>query len=68
MMQLCMAHLLVISDFRYLQNSASGFENTEIFRPKTMFLHHPLPSFEDIEIWKPPMMRHAKLHNSLTKL
>jgi len=51
-MQLCMAHLFVVSDFRYLENSASGFENTVIFRPKTMFLHHRLPSFEDIENWR----------------
>jgi len=48
-MQLCMAHLLVVSNFRYLQNSASGFEITVIFRPKTMFLHHWLLSFEDIK-------------------
>jgi len=49
-----MAHLLVASDFRYLQNSASGFENIVIFRPKCMFLHHRLPSFEDIENWRRP--------------
>jgi hypothetical protein len=27
-MQLCMAHLLVVSDFPYLQNSASGGAKT----------------------------------------
>jgi hypothetical protein len=53
-MQLCMVHLLVVSDFRYLQNSASGFAITVIFRPKSMFLHHRLPSFEDIEKWRLP--------------
>jgi len=53
-MQLCMAHLLVVFDFRYLQNSASGFESTVIFCTKTMFLNHRLPSFEDIGNWRPP--------------
>jgi len=53
-MQLCMVHLLVVSDFQYLQNSASGFEYTVIFRAKTMFLHHRLLSFEDIENLRPP--------------
>jgi hypothetical protein len=53
-MQLCMAHLLVVSDFRYLQNSASGFENRVIFRTKTMFLHNHLPSFEDMENRRSP--------------
>jgi len=52
-MQLCMAHLLVVSNFQYLLNTASGFENTVIFRPKTLFLHHRLPSFEGIENWRP---------------
>jgi len=53
-MQLCMAHLLVVSDFRYIQISASSFDNTVILRPKTMFLHQSLPSFEDIDNWRPP--------------
>jgi hypothetical protein len=53
-MQLSMAHLLVVSDIRYHQNSAGSFENTEIFRPKTMFLYHQLLSFEDIENRRQP--------------
>jgi hypothetical protein len=53
-MQLWMAHLLVVSDFWYLQNSASGFESTVILRSKSMFLHHRLPSFDDMEHWRPP--------------
>jgi hypothetical protein len=53
-MQLYMTHLFVVSDFQYLQNSASSFENTVIFRPKTMFLRHRLPSFEDIKHQRPP--------------
>jgi len=32
-MQVCMAHLVLVSDFQYLQNSASSFESTVIFRP-----------------------------------
>jgi len=53
-MQLCMVHHSVVSDFQYLQHSASCFENTVIFPPKTMFLHHRLPSFEDIKYLTPP--------------
>jgi hypothetical protein len=44
-----MAHLLVISKTRYLENLASGFENTVFFGQKMMFLHHRLLSFKDIE-------------------
>jgi len=45
---------MVVSDFRYLQISASGYQNTVILRPETMFLHHSLPGFEDIENRRPP--------------
>jgi len=48
-----MVHHFVVSDFQYCQNSASSFENTVIFGPQTMFLHHCLPSFEDIENRRP---------------
>jgi len=48
-MQHCIAHLLAVSNVQYLQNSASGFKNTVIFGPKTMFLGHHLLSFEDIK-------------------
>jgi len=48
-MQLCMVHLFVVSDLRYLQNSATGFENTVTVLPQTMFVHNHLLSFEDIE-------------------
>jgi len=48
-MQHCMAHLLAVSNVEYLQNSASGFKNTDIFGPKTMFLGHLLLGFEDIK-------------------
>jgi hypothetical protein len=37
-MELQMAHLLALSDFWYLQNSASCFEIIEIFGRKTWFL------------------------------
>jgi hypothetical protein len=53
-MQLCKAHLLVVSDFPYLQNSVSGYENTVIFRLKTMFLQYRLWSFEDMENGRRP--------------
>jgi len=49
-----MAHLEVVSDFRYLQNLASSFENTVMCRPKAMFLLHHLLSFKDIKKWRPP--------------
>jgi hypothetical protein len=49
-----MAHRLVVSYFPYLQNSASSFENTVIFRPETMFLHCCLPSFKNTENRSPP--------------
>jgi hypothetical protein len=47
--QLCMAHLLVVSNVQYLSNSASSFENTVIVGPKTMILCHHLLSFQDME-------------------
>jgi len=48
-MQLWTAHLLVVSNFRYLQNSASCFEIIAIFGPKTSFLGYRLLRFEDIQ-------------------
>jgi len=47
--QRCMAHFLVVSKVWYLCHSASCYENRVIFGPKTMFLHHNLLTFEDIE-------------------
>jgi hypothetical protein len=47
-MQLRTAHLLVVSDVWYLQNSASSFEIIAIFGPKTRFLGYRLLRFEDI--------------------
>jgi hypothetical protein len=49
-----MAHLLVLSNVQYLQNLASGFENTVICGPKTMSFSHRLQSFEDIENGRRP--------------
>jgi hypothetical protein len=53
-MQLCMAHLLVVSNVQYLSNSASGFEYTVIFGLKKMFLRNCFLSFEDINNRRPP--------------
>jgi len=53
-MQLWTAHHLVVSDFRYLQNSASCFEIIAIFGPKTRFLGYRLLRFEDIENQRRP--------------
>jgi hypothetical protein len=49
-----MAHLLVVSDFRYLQISASCFEIIAIVGPETRFLYYRLLTFEDIENPRPP--------------
>jgi len=48
-MQLQTAHLLVVSDFWYLQNSASCFEIIAIFCPKTRLLGYWLLRLEDIK-------------------
>jgi hypothetical protein len=45
---------LVVSNVGYRYNSASGFENTLIYCPKTIFLRHRLLSFDDIENRRPP--------------
>jgi len=48
-MQLWTAHLLAVSDFGYLQNSASSFESIAIFGRKPRFLGYRWLRFEDIE-------------------
>jgi len=53
-MQLCMAHLLVVSDVWYLQNSASGGAKTLRSDQKWLYFQRRLLSFEDIEHWRPP--------------
>jgi hypothetical protein len=53
-MQLQMAHLLVVSDFWYLQNSVSCFEIIVIFGVKTMFLGCRLLRIQDIENRRQP--------------
>jgi hypothetical protein len=53
-MQLCMAHLSVVSNVQYVYNSASGFENCIIIGPKTMIMCHRLLSFADFEHRRPP--------------
>jgi len=55
-MELQTAHLLVgvVSDFWYLQNSASCFEIIVIFGRKTRFLGYRLLRFKDIQYWRPP--------------
>ena len=47
-MQFHMVHLLVVSDFAYLRNLASGFEKGAILGPKMRFLHNSLLNFHDI--------------------
>jgi len=56
-MQLCMAHLLVVSDCRYLQNWASGGAKTSFSDQKWLYFQSRLLSFKHIEYWKPP--KHA---------
>jgi len=53
-MELQMAHLLAVSNFWHLQNSASGFEIIVIFGWKTRFLLYRLQRFKDIENRRPP--------------
>jgi hypothetical protein len=53
-MQLCMAHLLVVSDFRYLQNSASDGAKTWILGEESPYFQSHLLSFEDIKNRRPP--------------
>jgi len=49
-----MAHHLAVSDFRYLQNSARGFEMIVILGRKTRFLGYRMERFKDIENRRPP--------------
>jgi len=53
-MQLCMAHLLVISNFQYLQNSASDDATTWFLGEKCLYFQSRLLSFEDIENRRQP--------------
>jgi hypothetical protein len=53
-MQLCTAHLLVGSDFRYLWNSASGGAKTPFLGQKWLYFQSHLLSFKDIDFWKAP--------------
>jgi hypothetical protein len=48
-MQLCMAHLLVVSHFPYLQNSTSDTAKTWLLAEKSLYFQSRLLSFEDME-------------------
>jgi hypothetical protein len=43
---------LVVSDFRYLENSASGGAKTPFWSQKCLYIQSHLLSFKDIEHWK----------------
>jgi hypothetical protein len=47
-----MAHLLVVSDFRYLQYSASGDAETLFSDQKWLYFQSRLLSFRDIKHWR----------------
>jgi len=49
-----MAHLLVDSDFRYLQTSASGGSKTSFSGQKWLYFQSCLLRFKDIEHWRAP--------------
>ena len=53
-MQLCTAHLLAVSDFRYLQISASGGSKSSFLPQKWSYSQRSLLSFKDIKNRKPP--------------
>jgi len=53
-MQLCVAQLLVVSDLRYLQNSASGGVKTSFSDQKWQYFQSPLLRCKDMEYWRPP--------------
>jgi len=53
-MQLCMAQLLVVSKFRYLQNSASDGAKTWFLAEKSLYFQSCLLTLEDIENRRPP--------------
>jgi len=53
-MQLCMAHLLVVSGCWYLQKSASSGAKTSFSDQEWPNVDSRLLSFEDIEHWRPP--------------
>jgi len=53
-MQLCVAHLLAVFNFRYLQNSASSGPKTSLLDQKWLYFWSCLLSFKDIEHWRLP--------------
>jgi hypothetical protein len=53
-MQLCLAHLLVVSEFRYLQKSAIGGAKTSFSDQKWLYFQSRLLSIKDITHWRPP--------------
>jgi len=53
-MLICLAHLLVDSDFRYLETSASGGSKTSFSGQKWPYFQTRLLSFKDIEHWRGP--------------
>jgi len=53
-MQCCTAHLLVVSNVRYLQNSASNGAKTSFLGEKSLYFQSRLLSFEDIKNRRPP--------------
>jgi len=53
-MQHCMAHHLMVSDFRYHQNWASGGAKTSLLNQKWLYFQSHLLSSKDIEYWRPP--------------
>jgi hypothetical protein len=53
-MQLCMAHLLGVTNFQYLQNSASGGAKTSFSDQKWLYFQSHLLSIKDITHWRPP--------------
>jgi len=52
-MQLCMAHRLVVSNFQYLQNSASTGAKTWFLGTKSQYFQSRLLRFEDIKNRRP---------------
>jgi len=53
-MQHSIVHGLVVSNYRYLQNSASDGAKTWFLGEKSLYFQSCLLSFEDIENRRPP--------------
>jgi len=53
-MQHCMAHLLVVAEFQYLQKSVCGGAKTPFSYLKCLYFQSHLLSIKDIEHWRPP--------------